>query len=112
MEKVLPSFVSVVKLIQKAELHPGGALPTLTHRSYPIPCAGANGLRVAFVYAPAAIVEAQAGLQIYPPTHIAYFQAETGMFEELKAVTPGELGLNAPQDRSLGVYLTPAHRLA
>lgn len=112
MEKELPPFVSIVKLIQKAELHPGAALPIHSHRSYPIPCAGADGLRVAFLYAPAAVVEPQAGLQIYPPTYIAYFQAETGMFEELKSVTPGELGLNVPQDRPLGTYLTPAHRLA
>jgi hypothetical protein len=50
-------------------------------------------------------------LQIYPPTYIAFFQAETGTFEELKSVTPAEWGLDAPNDQPLGSYLGPAHRL-
>jgi hypothetical protein len=112
MEKALPPLVSITKLVQRAELHPGGALPPNSHRSYPIPSAGAEGLRVAFLYSPAAIVEPQAGLQIYPPTYVAFFQAETGMFEELKSVTPAEFGLNVALDQPLGSYLTPAHRLS
>jgi hypothetical protein len=112
MEKALPPLVSIVKLVQRAEVHPGGALPPNSHRSYPIPCAGTEGLRVGFLYAPATVVEPQAGLQIYPPTYVAFFHAETGMFEELKSVTPAEFGLNVPLDQPLGTHLTPAHRLS
>jgi hypothetical protein len=112
MPKELPKMTSIVQIIKAAALYPTVAMPDENHPSYPIPTPGAEGLRIAFLYCSAAIVEPQKGLQMKPPKYIAFFQAETGMFDELKAFIAEEWDLNPTQETWLGNYLTLPERQA
>lgn len=107
-----PSAVrSVVTLVETARLHPAGALPLGTHQSYPIPVPDPKGLRVAFLYCRAEIVEAKQGLQLWPPSYVAFLEARTGRFERLATLTADDRGQDRPADRPLGSYLTLAERM-
>ena len=112
MSKKLPNLQSVVRLIQSASLYTGGALLDQNHQSYPIPCPGAEGLMAAFLYCTAAIVKPREGILLKPPRYIAFFNTETGAFEELKLFSPQEWGLPPVEEEWLGSYLTPAERLS
>jgi hypothetical protein len=73
---------------------------------------GGPGLRVAFFYCTAHIVKPQEGLQVQVPTYLAYLNAETAQFEELKAIRPEEFGQPHGAGEVLGPYLTPADRMS
>src|ERR1700722_5464298 len=102
----------VTQLIKQARLYPAQALPKLTHQSYPIPVRGGRaGIQVLFFYGRGEIIEPRDGLKIWSPEYIAYVNAITGKFEELKAVAQGDFGQKNPADKPIGKYLTLAERL-
>src|SRR5262249_3370051 len=106
-----PVVLSVVKLIDQARFHPAGALPAGTHQSYPVPVTGRRGLRVAFFYCTAMIVKPGEGLQLMTPSYVAFVNAESGEFDELKAVKPAEFGQKHTEGKFIGRSLTPPERL-
>jgi hypothetical protein len=106
-----PELKSVVYLLKRARFHPAGAMPAEYHQSYPIPVPGPKGLRVGLLYCPAAVVQPRQGMQLQTPVYLAFLDAETGQFEELKAVVPGEFGLKHAEGEVIGKYLSPPERL-
>lgn len=104
-------ILSVVHLTNLARRYPANALPPEYHQSQPIPVPGPKGLRVAFLYGKAMIVEPGEGLQLTPPSYLAFLNAVTGDFEELRAVTPGEWGPKHKEEERIGRYLTLPERL-
>jgi hypothetical protein len=107
----LPKLTTIVYLVESAKRYTTGSLPDIQHQSLPMPFPGPEGLRVAFLYCPSAIIESGRGLQLRPPRYIAFFMAETGAFDELKLFAPEEWGLSAPEEGWIGSYLTPAERM-
>jgi hypothetical protein len=108
----LPQLMPVAKVVQQARLHPAQILPQLTHQSCPVPMRGSRGgLQLVFFYCHAEIVEPRDGLKLWPPAYVAYLDAVTGKFEELKSVTPEDFGQKHPPDKVMGKYLTVPQRL-
>jgi len=105
-------LMSVVQLTTVARVYPAGALPAGTHQSYPIPLPDPKGLRMAFFFCRAEIVTPRAGLQLWPPSYVAFLNARTGKFQELRAVTPKEYGQRHAEDKPMGPYLTLPERMA
>jgi len=58
------------------------------------------------------IVKPREGLQLWPPTYIAFMDVSTGRFDRLKAVTSRDFGQVHAMDRPIGTYLTRAERLS
>jgi hypothetical protein len=106
-----PELKSVVQLVKKARLYPCGALLALMHQSFPVPVPGPTGLQVAFFYGRGEVIAPREGLKLFPPTYVAFLEAETGRFVELRAVAAGEFGLPA-DDTVIGKYLSQGERLA
>jgi hypothetical protein len=96
------------ELINTARIHPASALPTETHQSYPIPVHGGAGdlPGVAFLYAPSQLVFGQ-GLFLYPPGYRALILARDGHFQELRSMTPADVGLSDDPTKPLGTYGLP-----
>jgi hypothetical protein len=94
---------SLEYLIAQARFHPAGALPTETHQSFPVPVPSAKGLRVAFLYCTSR-ASPQEGVLLLPPGYLAYLDAASGKFEELKAVTPAEFGQPHVGNEFIGHY--------
>lgn len=107
----LPKLASIVRMVESAKNYTTGALPDIQHQSWPLPCPGTEGLRIAFLYCRAAIIEPGEGLQLRPPGYIAFFLAETGLFDELKIFAPEEWGMLPAEDAWIGRYLTPVERM-
>jgi hypothetical protein len=75
------------------------------HQSLPIPVCGNEGISVAFLHcAKAANEEGQC--LISAPTYVSLWQAESGAFEELRAVSPFEFNLNSRANGWLGPCLS------
>lgn len=100
------ALMKVEALIQQARFHPAGALPTETHQSYPVPVRGKEGLRVLFMYCPSH-ASMEEGLVLLAPYYVAYLNAVTGVFEEMRRVTPKELGRPDQPDQRIGAYVMP-----
>lgn len=100
----------VAKLVEMAALHPATALPVGTHQSLPIPVPHAWGLWMAFLYGRAEIVKPREGLQLWPPSYVAFLRADTGEFHELRSVRPEGFGQRHDPDQPLGPYLTVPQR--
>jgi hypothetical protein len=64
-----------------------------------------------FFYCRAEIVRPREGLQLWPPNYVAFLNAGTGKFEQLKAVTPKDFDQRHDQDKPMGAYLTLPERL-
>lgn len=106
-----PTLMTIMSLVDMARLHPGRALPAEYHQSHPIPISASDGLRVAFLYCEASVVTPGEGLQLKPPSYVAFLHAETALFEELRAITPRELNLQHAADTVIGSYFTPFERM-
>jgi len=112
MSEKAPKLLSVVKLIELARLYPAGALSSEFQQSYPIPVPHPNGLRLVFLFYKARIVKSGEGLQVKPPTYMADLHADSGEFEQIKAIVPREFGQTHDEDEFIGTYLTlPERRL-
>jgi hypothetical protein len=111
MAEKRPELRSIVDLVAIAARYPARALPAGHHPSYPAPVLGPDGLRVAFLYCRAEIVRPGEGLSLTAPSYVAFVDARTAMFEELRAVTPGELGLGHAEGEVLGTTRTQPERL-
>src|SRR2546421_13121670 len=98
--------LSVVHLTALAHRYPAHALSPEYHQSQPIAVPGPQGLRVAFLYGKAMIVEPGEGLQLTSPSYLAFLNAVTGDFQELRALTSGELGQKHKEGERIGRYLT------
>ena len=107
----MPDIYSVTHLINVARRYPANALAPEFHQSYPIPVRGTKGLRVGFLFGKGLIVNPGEGLQLMAPEYLAFINVETGAFEEMKAITPGEFGLPHAEHEPLGRYLTLPERM-
>jgi hypothetical protein len=107
----LPELKSVAKLIEFARRYSGAVMPPMSHQSLPIPSPGMKGLRVAFLYCTATIIKPKEGLQMQTPAYVACLDAETGKFEEIKAIVPAEYGQKHQAGEVIGSCLTPPERL-
>jgi hypothetical protein len=98
------------RLILISRLDPVRPAREENHRSYPMPVAGPMGLSAVFMHCAAGGVEQQ-GWLIGVPEYLSRFDIETGKFQEMRAITPAEVGLAANQ-QWLGAYLSPQEREA
>jgi hypothetical protein len=103
MSKELPKLCGVSRLIKRAALHQTHALRVENHQSLPIPVSGPEGISVAFLHC-ATGTDEQGQCLISAPTYVSLWQAETGAFEELRAVSPFEFNLQTREDGWLGPY--------
>lgn len=97
------ALLPIRRLIETARLHPGGAMPTESHRSRPVPMALGDAAAVAFLFAPTRL-QAGAGLWVFPPTYRAVINARTGTFDEMRRVGPADFGLDHDPGRALGTF--------
>lgn len=100
-----PKLKSIEDVIQEARVH-AFALPDETRQSFPIPVRGDKGLRVAFLYCPAKVVAFE-GVSLMPPHYVTHVNAQTGKFEEMKEVSPGDFGQKHPPDQFMGKFQMP-----
>lgn len=110
MAETLPELQSVVKLVAVASAYPARAISPEFHQSHPVPVGGPKGLRMAFLYCKGMIRNPGEGLHLMPPEYMAYINATTAIFEELKAVMPGDFGQPHQVGEFLGTYLTIPER--
>jgi hypothetical protein len=102
---------SVVHLTNMARRYLASALAPEFLQSQPIPVPGPKALRVAFLFGKGMIIEPGEGLQLMPPSYLGFLNAVTGDVEELRAVTPGELGQKHKEEELIGRYLTLPERM-
>ncbi|MFQ5570020.1 MAG: hypothetical protein ACE5G0_10120 [Rhodothermales bacterium] len=100
------SLKPVRTLIKIAQKSPGRALPNETHQSFPMPVPGPTGLRVLFMYC-TSVTAPGVGLQLLPPSYVAFLDAETGKFEEMRAITPQTFGQKDDPSAFIGRYEVP-----
>jgi len=103
----LPSIVTLREPLRYAT----GALPAGLYESLPVPVLQQGGLRIAALYCRGEIVESGAGLQLWPPSRVAWVDARSGRLELLRAVTPADFGRSDDPERPLGAVPPPAERL-
>ena len=63
------------------------------------------------MYCRGEIVESGAGLQLWPPSRVAWVEARSGRLELLREVAPADFGRADDPDRPLGAVPAPAERL-
>lgn len=106
MAKPPPSLVPAVDLFARLRFHETGTFGSLYYRAWPVPAPAPQGVAVVYFYGPAehvAATEAEpARVRLGVPTHVASADAETGLFEELRAVTRAEVGLDDSAPAWLG----------
>lgn len=108
----LPALMPISKVIEQARLRPLMVMPHFTHQSFPIPVRGGRrGLQLHFLYCPAKIEDSQKGLTLWPPNYVAILDAFTGKMEEIRKLTPGELGPRHSPDQRLGYCRTPGQMM-
>ena len=86
------------------------ALPGLLHESLPVPVLQQGTLKITAMYCRGEIVESGAGLQLWPPSRVAWIDAGTGRLELMRAVTPADFGCSDDPDRPLGTVPPPLER--
>jgi hypothetical protein len=96
-------ILRIRRLIETARLHPGGAMPTESHQSLPVPLLLGDAAAVGFLFAPTRL-QAGAGLWVFPPTYRAVINARTGTFDEMRRVGPADFSLDHDPGRALGTY--------
>jgi hypothetical protein len=101
-----PQLKSIVAIIESARHYTAASLPNETHQSYPVPVRTGGGIRIAFLYC-VSRVTFQEGLQLLPPSHLGFVNAETAVFEEFRAVRPADFGRSDPENQFLGKYRLP-----
>jgi len=94
---------TVTTLIGVAKRQPAAALPNETHQSYPIPLIKAGRLRIAFLYCPSHLSPGE-GLLLRAPSYFAEIDAQTGTFEELREIQPGEFGQGHAPGEVIGKF--------
>jgi hypothetical protein len=103
----LPSILTLREPLRYA----AGTLPAGVHESLPVPVLQKGGLRIAAMYCRGEIVEPGGGLQLWPPSRVAWVDARSGRLEVLRAVTPADFGRSDDPERPLGAVPPPAERL-
>jgi hypothetical protein len=102
---------SIVRLREPLR-YAAAAIPGGVHESLPVPVLQKGGtLKIAAMYCRAEIVESGAGLQLWPPSRVAWIDARSGRLELLRAVTPADFGRSDDPDRPLGAVPPPAERM-
>lgn len=104
--RAYPSIVTLREPLRYA----AATLPAGIHESLPVPVVQQGGLKIAAMFGRGEIVDPQAGLQLWPPSHVAWVDARSGRFELLRAVAPGDFGRSDDRERPLGAVPPPAHR--
>jgi len=102
MALVPPPLQNVENLVLMARRH-SFALPAETRQSLPIPVRDNRGLRIAFLFCPERAVIGK-GIWLRPPAYRAFVNCQSGKFEELAAVVPGDFGQKHPPDEFLTVF--------
>jgi hypothetical protein len=97
-----PAVHSIARLIKAGSLHAGGAFPELNYQSFPIPSPGPKGLRVAFLYVKAEVVEGEPGWQLAEPEYIGFVDAGSARFVELELFAPARCGIEPAGGAWLG----------
>jgi hypothetical protein len=103
------AYPSIVRLREPLR-YAAATLPAGIHESLPVPVLQKGKLKIAAMFGRGEIVESKAGLQLWPPSHVAWVDARSGRFELLRAVTPGDFGRSDDPDRPLGADLPPVER--
>jgi len=80
---------------------PAAALPTATHRCYPIPLLRSGGYAIAFMYCPCSVTPEE-GLWLYPPDHMAELDAYSGQLLQMRAIVPADFDRTDAPDALLG----------
>lgn len=103
----LPTLVPIKGLIGEARAH-AFSIPIEARQSFPIPLPTADGFKVVFLYS-MQILEPGTGRAILcAPTHQTFVDPEAGKFEELRAISPREFGLDHEPGAIIGDYALPA----
>lgn len=101
-----PSIVTLRAPLRYA----AATLPAGFHESLPVPIVQKGTVKIAAMFGRGEIVESGAGLQLWPPSHVAWVDARSGRFELLRAVTPGDFSRSDDPERPLGAVPPPAQR--
>jgi hypothetical protein len=108
MAGTIPSIVTLLEPLRYAS----ATLPRASYVSVPVPILQKGKLRVAALLGRGEIVEPQQGLQLWPPSHVAYVDCRSGRLELLRAVTPGDFGRTDDPLKPLGASRPPVERQA
>lgn len=98
-------FMKMADLSKAARIKSLEATGESTRQSFAIPVAGEDGVHLFFLYYPAQALARQPA-KIGPPRFILDMEA-SGVFKELRAVTPKELGQSHRPEEAIGVYGSP-----
>jgi len=92
----------VRELIALARQQPAQALPLETRQSYPIPVPRPDGLRIAFLYCTQ--VARPGVIRLIAPGHLAFLNAGTGRFDQMKKVSPRDFRQPHPPGEFIGEH--------
>jgi hypothetical protein len=102
---------SIVTLLEPLR-YASATLPRGAYVSVPVPVLRKGKLKVAALFGRGEIVESGQGLQLWPPSHVAYVDCGSGRLELLRAVTPGDFGRADDPLEPLGAARSPVARQA
>ncbi len=108
MDKPQPSLVPISYLMRVGELRPTRCVGKENRKSYPIPLPGAEGLRIGFLHYVTG--EHERSWFISAPSYLSFWNVESGKLAELRAFSPAEIGLAAPEGEWLGTHAAPEER--
>jgi hypothetical protein len=101
-----PSIVTLLEPLRYAS----ATLPRGSYVSWPVPVLQKGKLKVAALLGRGEIVESRQGLQLWPPSHVAYVDCRSSRLELLRAVTPSDFGRIDDPLEPLGPSRTPVER--
>lgn len=108
MAGATPSIVTLLEPLRYAS----ATLPRGSYVSVPVPVLQKGKLCVAALLGRGEIVESGQGLQLWPPSHVAYVDCRASRLERLRAVTPGDFGRADDPLAPLGAARSPVDRQA
>lgn len=109
--KPLPSFSPLASVLVRAE-RTRAALAGVPHTSLPLPVAGAEGTLWRVWFVPSETDPDTSALRIGVPSYSMSFRADFGVFTELTALRPRDLGLADDAGPWLGEVTDAAERRA
>jgi hypothetical protein len=85
-------------------------LPFCNYLSPPLVSNYGAGASLSFLIGRGEVLHPDVGYQIWPPCLLAIFDAQTGFFQELRAIKPAEFGCRDDPDAPLGAGTLPAQQ--